>query len=334
MKHKVIAVGVSLLVASSVLAQVKFSPDAEPDRIEYSDLAGKFGPVPTPKPGTKLGAIMKALSNEYWQLMKQGYEKAAPKYGVTVEVQAPNNEADQLGQLSIMNTMIGKNYDAFLVSPQSDANLVPGVAKAIAENKVVVNVADALVTEAPQFVGHNQMRQGVSVAEYLVKKFPRGGTVAIIEGQAGVYAASQRTQGFKEAIAKNTKFKLVASVPADWDRQKAFTVASDLLRKTPNLTAIYCNNDTMALGAVEAIKRAKRLGKTLVFGTDGINAAYESIKKGELTGTVDSFPMRTGEIGLEIALRVLGGQKLPRVIATPQALVLKENVEEIENQKK
>jgi ribose transport system substrate-binding protein len=67
---------------------------------------------------------------------------------------------------------------------------------------------------------------------------------------------------------------------------------------------------------------------------DGINAAYESIRKGDLTGTVDSFPMRTGEIGLEIALRVLGGQKLPRVIATPQALVLKENVVEIENQKK
>ena len=64
-----------------------------------------------------------------------------------------------------------------------------------------------------------------------------------------------------------------------------------------------------------------------MFGTDGISDAYASIRAGELDGTVDSFPVLTGEVAMEVALRLLGGQDLPRVVATPQALVTQDNVE-------
>jgi len=77
----------------------------------------------------------------------------------------------------------------------------------------------------------------------------------------------------------------------------------------------------MALGVVEAVKAAGKLNQIAVIGTDGISDAYKSIKDGELTATVDSFPVLTGEVAMEVAL-----QKLPRVVATPQALVTKENV--------
>ncbi len=69
---------------------------------------------------------------------------------------------------------------------------------------------------------------------------------------------------------------------------------------------------------VEAVKSAGRLGKTLVFGTDGINAAYDSIKKGELTGTVDSFPELTGEVAVEVAVRLLAGRNCPRWSPRPR----------------
>src|ERR1700678_3819581 len=83
----------------------------------------------------------------------------------------------------------------------------------------------------------------------------------------------------------------------------------------------------MALGVVEAVKNADLLGKVAVFGTDGISDAYASIRAGELTGTVDSFPVLTGEVALETALRIVAKQNLPRVVATPQALITKDNVE-------
>ena len=67
----------------------------------------------------------------------------------------------------------------------------------------------------------------------------------------------------------------------------------------------------MALGVVEAVKNAGLLGKVAVFGTDGISDAYASIRAGELTGTVDSFPMLTGEVAMEAALRMLAKQSSP-----------------------
>ena len=83
----------------------------------------------------------------------------------------------------------------------------------------------------------------------------------------------------------------------------------------------------MALGVVEAVKTAGKQEQVAVFGTDGISDAYAAIKAGDLTGTVDSFPVLTGEIALEVALRLMAGQALPRVVATPQALITKDNVE-------
>lgn len=322
---KLLATAFLVLSVLSLVSAQGFSPDDEKDAINYDQLAAKFGPIPAPTADLRIAAVMKALSNEYWQLLKQGYEKEAAKYKVTVDAQAPNNESDQLAQLSMMNTMISKGYQVFLVSPQSDTNLLPGVEKAMGEGRQVLNVDDALVSNAPHFVGNVQRDNGVNVANWLIKN-TKGGLVAIIEGQAGVYAARQRTAGFKDTITKDSRFKLVASVPGDWDRQKAFNAARDILRRNPDLLAFYCNNDTMALGVVEAVKAANRLGKTLVFGTDGIKAAYESIKKGELTGTVDSFPIWTGQISVDVALRLHAGQKLPRVITTPQAVVTKDNI--------
>ncbi|MCC8179948.1 MAG: substrate-binding domain-containing protein, partial [Planctomycetes bacterium] len=108
-------------------------------------------------------------------------------------------------------------------------------------------------------------------------------------------------------------------------RQLSYDRADTILIQHPELTGFYCNNDTMALGVIEAVKDRGRLGKTLVIGTDGISAAYDSILKGELTGTVDSFPVLTGMTAMETAIRLLGGQDLPRVVATPQALITKEN---------
>ena len=83
----------------------------------------------------------------------------------------------------------------------------------------------------------------------------------------------------------------------------------------------------MALGVVEAVKAAGKAETVAVFGTDGVSDAYAAIRAGDLTGTVDSFPVLTGEIAMEVALRLMAGQDLPRVVATPQALITKDNVE-------
>jgi len=300
--------------------------DTEKDRMDWSELQSKLGPFPTLPAGTKAGAVSKTLTNEYWRSLGQGYEAFGKKNNVPVAYQAAQSEGDQLGQLTIAEGMITQGYNVLLVSPQTDANLQPVIEQAKEAKVPVVNVNDAVIPQAEHYVGNVQRDNGVRVAKWFIEHKPEGGKVAIVEGQAGVYAAVQRTDGFKSTITAAGKFQVVASVPGNWDRQTSYDAATNILQQHPDLVGFYANNDGMALGIVEAVKSAGLQDKVAVFGTDGISDAYTSIKAGELTGTVDSFPILTGEVALETALRLAGGQKVPRVVATPQALITKDNL--------
>jgi len=224
--------------------------------------------------------------------------------------------------------MLGKGYTAFMVSPQSDTNLLPAVATARKKDVLVVNVDDAVLPDAEHFVGPMQYENGVRAAKYFIAKYPAGGQVAVIEGQAGVYAAKQRTKGFKDTLA-GSKFTVVTSVPGDWDRQKSLDAATTIMQQYPGLLGFYCNNDTMALGVVEAARGASKLGKVTIIGTDGIGEAYDSIKAGEMTGTVDSFPELTGQVAVDVVLRLKAGQKIPRVVFSPQNLITQKNINDV-----
>lgn len=324
------AVSAVLSLTASAADLTPLNSDTEPDRIDWTQLQGKFGEVPQAKAGTRIGGVSKTLTNEYWRTLGEGYSSAAQKYGVQVSYLAAANEDDQLGQLSIAETMITEGYSALLASPQSDANLQAAFDEAAQKNIPFINVNDAVMPLTRYYVGCVQRDNGVRVANWFIKNCPEGGKVAVIEGQPGVYAAKQRTDGFTATISASGKFEVVASVPANWSREQAYNAATNILQRTPDLLGFYVNNDGMALGVVEAVKAAGRLGKTLVFGTDGISDAYNSIKNGELSGTVDSFPLLTGQVSMEVALRILGGQDLPRVVSTPQALITKDNAEKFQ----
>ncbi len=301
--------------------------DTEASRIDWSELQGKYGDVPAVPAGAKIGGVSKTLTNEYWRSLGEGYQNYAQKHGVEIVYQAAQSEGDQLGQLSIAETLISQGFNALLFSPQTDNNLQPALEEAESKGIPVVNVNDAVIPSVRHYVGNVQRDNGVRVAKWFLANRPQGGKVAVIEGQAGVFAAGQRTKGFTETITEGGKFEVVASVPGNWDRQLAYDNATTILQQNPDLVGFYANNDGMALGVVEAVKAAGLQDKVVVFGTDGISDAYASIEAGELTGTVDSFPVLTGEVAMEVALRLIGKQELPRVVATPQALITKDNVE-------
>jgi ribose transport system substrate-binding protein len=109
------------------------------------------------------------------------------------------------------------------------------------------------------------------------------------------------------------------------DLQAALKAASQIIHNHPDIKGFYCNNDIMALGVVEAVRKAGRTGEILVIGTDGIDSAYDSIRSGELTATIDTFPFSTGQVAMEVALRLLEGQRVPRVVYSPQQFITLEN---------
>lgn len=326
-----LAAGAAIFIVGAAHAAADLKPlnsDTEADRIDWRQLDQKLGEVPKPAAGTEIGGVSKTLTNEYWRSLGDGYKFEAKKFGVKIAYQAAANEGDQLGQLSIAENMITQGYKALLFSPQTDNNLQPALEQATRKGITVVNVNDAVIPSVAHYVGNVQRDNGVRVAQWFIQHNPNGGKVAVIEGQAGVYAAGQRTDGFTKTIEASGKFKVVASVPANWSRELAYNATATILQQHPDLVGIYANNDGMALGVIEAVKAAGLKGKVAVFGTDGISDAYKSIRAGDLTGTVDSFPVLTGEVAVDVALRLMGGQNLPRVVSTPQALITKKNVEQ------
>jgi len=119
---------------------------------------------------------------------------------------------------------------------------------------------------------------------------------------------------------------IVASLPGDWDSLKAANITNDTLQRTPDLVAIFCANDDMALGAVEAARSAGK-DKLVVIGVDGNTNAVKSIKAGRLNASVAQLPYLVGMQAVEDVKKVLAGEKVPEMTYVPTLVLTKQVIE-------
>lgn len=309
-------------------------PDTYEAAVLYSDLISLLGPVPKPAEALTIGFAAKAFENEFWRSVKEGVEAQAQEcidagIDITVDVRAAQGESDEQGQAALMNDMINKEYAAIIASPISDGNLVPPTENAQTKGIPVINTIGGFAKEMDVYVGPRHYMSGELAAQWIEENVAKGEAieVAVVMGMAKESAARGRTEGFQDWFAANAPNVTVVDVQnADWDRMKAKDVMDTLMIKHPNLKAVYCNNDTMAMGVVESVKGANKLGEIIVVGNDGTSEALESIKNGDLSATVNIYPDFGGKISLDIALRYLAGQSIPKVVYTSQALIDSTNV--------
>ena len=291
--------------------------------IDGVDLATKLGEV-TPTKKYRVAVILKSLTNQYWQGIDKGAKAAGEKFGVDVTVQAASSEAAQTEQLTIAQTMVGQKFDAYVVAPESTSNLTPALQQMQGQGAPIVNVDDARVP-ATVYTGPDHELDGTQAAEELAKLIPSGGQVAQIEGQAGSSAAILRIKGFKEGVAKVSNLKLVASVPGDWDADKSYAAAQQVIRQYPDLKGIYANNDTMAVGVAKAVQASGK--KIAVIGTDGVPEAVAGVRAGTMTATVSPLPYYEGYWAVESAVRLLAGQDVPQWVVAPAQLITTDTVD-------
>lgn len=272
--------------------------------------------------------ILKTQAVDFWVKMKDGVEAKAKELGVKVDVYAAQSEEDTEGQLKILENCLTKNYKAIGVAPLSPVNLIPGIVSANDKGIYVMNIDEKVDMDTLKnsggsviaFATTDNVKVGEKGAQAIMDKFPDGGKVAIIEGKAGNASGENRKQGATQAFQSNGKFELVGSLPADWDRQKALDVATSFIQSNPDLVGIYCCNDGMALGALQAVINADKLGKIAVVGTDGDTEARDSVEKGELTATVAQDPAMIGAVSLEQMVNAVKEQKAIDANAEPETI--------------
>lgn len=300
------------------------------DAVQYNDIRESLGAVPKLDKGLKLGFTTKTFENEFWRMEKEGAEMGAKMfqdagYDVVMDVRGAQTESDEEGQLTLLLDMVNKGYDSIIVSGISAGNLVPGMEAAMDAGIDLITVMDAFTPYASTTVGAWHYQAGVQGAEWIYNKIGGKGKVACITGLSQATAAQARTQGFNDFFADKADIEIVAVQNGDWDRQKAYDITETLLQQHPDLAGIYCNNDTMAMGGLEAIINAG--SDCVIVGTDGTSEAIESIKAGELDATVDFFPNVMGAIGVEMQVRKQAGQEIPKVIYAPQCVRDAENID-------
>jgi len=298
----------------------------------YGDAIAKLGPIPKPDKALQLGYVCKAFENEFWRMQKEGAEHVVSQlqdmgYDIKIDVRAAQGETDEQGQLAVFSDMINKSYDGILVSAISAGNLVPGAEEANEKGIEMVVSMDAFMPQVESTVGAWHYQAGQLAAEYINEAIGGKGEVAIIQGLPKASPAITRTEGFKKWFEDNNPdVKVVAVQNADWDRMKAKDTMDIWLKQYPNLKGVYANNDTMAMGALEAVRAVDKIGSIVIVGTDGTSEAKDSIANGELTATVDSFPYYMAQISTEMLIRKLMGQDVPKVIYSPQVVVDSKNV--------
>ena len=285
----------------------------------------------------KLLAVVKTLSNEYWQTMERGYQDAAAEKGVTIDVLSVPTEQDTEQQLNQLQTALAQGYDAIMVSPITPANLIPALVAANQAGIPIINVdervdpaaAEAAGAKLTSVIASDNRDAGARAAQYMIDNIPDGGKVAIIEGKAGNQSGLDRKEGFQEAIETAGNFEIVASQPADWDQQRALDAATNILQANPDLVGFYAANDTMALGVVEAARAAGKLDQVVIIGTDAIPAALAAVQAGDMEGTVAQFPAEEARIATSLAILALQGNPVEGFIPSPIELITKDNVAEM-----
>ncbi|MCI8312301.1 MAG: substrate-binding domain-containing protein [Lachnospiraceae bacterium] len=311
-----------------------FDPLAITETWTFEEMRNNLGAIPASDASFSIAGNIRTEDNVYWTALRDGYkdmiafENANGLSGVTIDVQSALNEADTEGQLAVMKDQIRSGANVIMISPISTSNCTEGVEVAHEDGIPTIAVNNEF-NGADMFVGPNSYAEGEQAAEWANDNVGSG-KAAIIMGLAGTDVVKNRTNGFVEKLAAlNSEIEVVDQQNADWDRDKAKDVCATFLKTYDDLKIIFCNNDVMALGAVEAIKEANlKLNEDIyVIGADGTDEAYESIHNNELSATISMFPYYEGMMASEVTTRVMLGQTMPKVVWTPSMAVDAKNID-------
>lgn len=283
----------------------------------------------------RIALIMKARTNPFFHTMEIGAKRAAEKHGVDLLVTSVDRETDFAKQGGLVENAISQGVDAILIAPADSKAIVSalldaqkkGIRIINLDNRIDAAAAKASGLKVEAFIGPDNADGAYKATKHLITLMGGQGEAAMLEGIPGVDNAEQRKAGFKKAVAETKgEVQVVAFESADWMTEPAQRKMAGILARHPNLNGVFCANDSMALGAIQAVLTAGKGGKVAIVSYDNLKAAQDAIRAGNLHGTVEQHPDLMGEKGVEVALKILAGEKVAKEIPIPTDLVTAETL--------
>jgi ribose transport system substrate-binding protein len=268
--------------------------------------------VPAHTPNGKkitVGLVVAGYQAPYYVPLVEAARKEAE--AEKIELFALDSAYDNKKEADNVRTLIGRKVDVAVISPIDRNAVIPSL-RALREAGIpVIDLCNRQAPEGDQFVtvflGVDPLEQGMRAGKALRKLLGDKGSVVLVEGFPGAPGQILRTEGFEKAI-KGSQINIVGKNTGDWKRDKAMTVMEDFLTRFPKIDGVFTHDDSMAIGVIQAVKAAKRLGEFPIVSVGGNKDGMAAIRAGELTYTYFERPDWEGIHSVIVAAQVSQGK--------------------------
>ena len=277
--------------------------------------------------GWTIGFSQDTMDHPWRAYMVTSAEAQAGKYSEIKEFIYTDAGGSNEKQIADVEDLISRGVDLIMMSPREAQALVPAVEAIKAAGIPLVVLDREIVGEDYNvFIGGNNLQIGDELGKYTKANAPANFNYLELEGIPGATPTIQRHEGFTAQIEGGAT-RLDAQ-PANYDLAPAIPIMEDWLTKYKGqFQVIYAHNDPMILGAINVLKEAGyNPGDVFLVGVDGQREAFEAIKEGWLQAT--AIYATGGALGLDMAVRVLKGEPVPKRIITETPVITADNVDD------
>lgn len=270
-----------------------------------------------------IGYLLSDLSNQFFTTLEQGIKARCEELGI--EVVGYDSGNDAANDMTNMEDLINLGVDIILYNPV-DSDAGEAVVELANAAGIPVVTIDRGVNggEVVCHIASDNVYGAELAAQFIVELLgEEGGAVAEVQGMAGASAATDRHTGFDNVMGAAENITVVSSQIGNWDRTQAMTIMENVLTSNPEVKAVFCANDVMALGVVEACQANGR-DDIIIVGFDADDDAIAAIQEGTMMGTIQQLPETMGVTGVDVALAYLAGEEVEPFIGVEVALVTAE----------
>lgn len=233
----------------------------------------------------------------------------------------------QENQIKALRSFVAQGVDVIAFSPVVETGWEP-VLREIHQAGIPVVLTDRAVDVSDPrlyvtLIGSDFVEEGRRAAQWLAEKTGGKATIAELVGTPGSAPAIDRDKGFQEVLARHPEMKIVLSQSGDFTRAKGKEVMEAFLKSPEgsHLTALFAQNDDMALGAIQAIEEAGlRPGKDiLIVSIDGVRDAFVAMTEGKLNCTVECNPLLGPQL-FDLIEAIAAGKQVPHRVVVKEGV--------------
>jgi ribose transport system substrate-binding protein len=274
-----------------------------------------------------IGIVISTLNNPWFVVLKDSAQERIEELGYDAIVLDSQN--DTAKEAAHFENLIAQGCGAILFNP-TDADASIANVRRAKEAGIAVFCIDREINDnesATSQILSDSYSGCVALGEHFVQIVGEEGQYAELLGLVGDNNTWNRSKGFHSVVDRYPGLKMVAQQSAEFDRTKALDVMESILQSNPDIDAVFCGNDAMAMGAYQALAAAGKADDVTVFGFDGADDVVRLIAEKKIAATGMQFPKTMARQAAEFADEWLQGKRdFPKKIPVAVELVTQQNV--------